>query len=144
MALALVDKYKELTDAAATAGVSNLQVREQDGVVYVDGEATGAVKQQLWDLYGKIDPDYSSGDMVLNINSVAGVAEGTKLKVTTNRSNLNIRKGPGTEHEIVGKAARHELVTLVTKENDQWWIIKTDDGEEGYSYTQYLTPVESN
>lgn len=140
--MALQDKYKELTDAAVAAGVQNLQVREQDGVLYVDGETTGAVKQQLWDLYEKIDPDYTSGDLVLNINSVAGVTEGTKLKITTNRSNLNIRKGPGTDHEIIGKAARHEVVTLVKKENDQWWIIRTDDGEEGYSYTQYLTPVE--
>jgi Bacterial SH3 domain len=140
--MVLQDKYKQLTDAAATAGVQNLQVREQDGVMYVDGDATGAVKQQLWDIYGTIDPDYVSGDLVLNINSVAGVVEGAKLKVTTNRSNLNIRKGPGTDHDIVGKAARHEIVTLVTKENDQWWIIRTDDGEEGYSYTQYLTPVE--
>lgn len=140
--MALAEKYKELTDAASAAGVQNLQVREQDGVLYVDGDAPAAVKQQLWDIYGKIDPDYVSGDMVLNINSVAGVAEGAKLKVTTNRSNLNIRKGPGTDHEIIGKAARHEIVTLVRKENDQWWVIKTDDGEEGYSYTQYLTPVE--
>ena len=143
MSLAITDKYKELTDAAVAAGVTNLQVREQDGVLYVDGDATGAVKQQLWDIYGKLDPDYVSGDVVMNINSVAGVVEGAKLKVTTNRTNLNIRKGPGTDHEIVGKAARHEIVTLVTKENDQWWIIKTDDGEQGYSYTQYLTPVEA-
>ena len=143
MSLAITDKYKELTDAAVAAGVTNLQVREQDGVLYVDGDAAGTVKQQLWDIYGKLDPDYGSGDMVLNINSVAGVVEGTKLKVTTNRTNLNIRKGPGTDHEIVGKAARHEIVTLVTKENDQWWIIKTDDGEQGYSYTQYLTPIEA-
>lgn len=143
MSLAITDKYKELTDAAVAAGVTNFQVKEQDGVLYVDGDATGAVKQQLWDIYGKLDPDYASGDMVLNINSVAGVLEGAKLKVTTNRSNLNIRKGPGTDHAIVGKAARHEIVTLIRKENDQWWIIKTDDGEEGYSYTQYLTPVEA-
>jgi hypothetical protein len=142
MSLAITDKYKELTDAATAAGVTNLQVREQDGVLYVDGDASGSVKQQLWDIYGKLDPDYVSGDMVLNINSVAGVTEGAKLKVTTNRSNLNIRKGPGREHEIVGKAARHEIVTLVSKETDQWWVIKTDNGEEGYSFTQYLTPVE--
>jgi Bacterial SH3 domain len=143
MSLAITDKYKELTDAAVAAGVTNLQVREQDSVLYVDGDATGTVKQQLWDIYGKLDPDYASGDMVLNINSVAGVVEGAKLKVTTNRTNLNIRKGPGTDHEIVGKAARHEIVTLVRKENDQWWVIKTDDGEEGYSFTQYLTPVKA-
>jgi hypothetical protein len=139
--MALQDKYKELTDAAAASGVTNLQVREQDNVLYIDGEATGDVKQQLWDMYEKIDPDYASGDLMLNINSVAGVTEGSKLKVTTNNSNLNIRSGPSTNDDIVGKAARHEIVTLVRKENDQWWYIKTDDGEEGYCYTQYLTPV---
>lgn len=140
--MALQEKYKQLIDAATAAPVVNLQVREQDGVLYIDGESTGAVKQQLWDIYGSIDPDYSSGDLMLNINSVAGISEGAKLKVTTNKTNLNIRSGPGTDNDIVGKAARHEIVTLVRKENDQWWFIKTDDGEEGYSYTQYLTPVE--
>jgi Bacterial SH3 domain len=139
--MTLAEKYKELTDTAGAAGVANLQVREQDGVLYIDGETTGTVKQQLWDVYGKIDPDYASGDMVLNINSVAGVAEGASLTVTTNRTNLNIRKGPGTDQDIIGKAARGEVVTLVKKENDQWWFIKTADGEEGYCYTQYLTPV---
>ncbi len=139
--MTLAEKYRELTDTAATAGVANLQVREQDGVMYVDGETTGTVKQQLWDVYGKIDPDYTAGDMVLNINSVAGVAEGATLKVTTNRTNLNIRKGPGTDQDIIGKAARGEEVTLVKKENDQWWFVKTADGQEGYCYTQYLTPV---
>jgi Bacterial SH3 domain len=139
--MALRDKYRELTDAASSVGVKNLQVREQDNVLYIEGEASGSVKQQLWDIYEKIDPDYSSGDLMLNINSVAGVEEGSRLKVTTNSSNLNIRSGPSTKDEIAGKAARHELVTLVRKENDQWWYVKTDNGEEGYCYTQYLTPV---
>jgi hypothetical protein len=141
--MALQDKYKELVDAAKKAGVSNLQVREQDGVLYIDGDAGGSTKQQLWDIYGKLDPDYSSGDLMLNINSIAGVAEGSKLKVTTAHSNLNIRAGAGTDEKIVGKAARGEVVTLVRKENDQWWYIKTDDGEEGYSFTQYLSPLEN-
>ncbi len=140
--MALQDKYKELIDAATAAPVVNLKVREEEDVLYMDGESSGAVKQQLWDIYGKLDPDYSSGDLMLNINSVAGISEGAKLKVTTNKTNLNIRSGPSTNDDIVGKAARHEVVTLVRKENDQWWFIKTDDGEEGYSFTQYLTPVE--
>jgi len=139
--MALQDKYKTLIDAASAGGVQNLMVREQDNVLYVDGEASAAIKQQLWDLYGSIDPDYASGDLMLNINSVAGVVEGSKLKVTTSRSNLNIRRGAGTDSEIVGKAARHEIITLVRKENDQWWFIKTENGEEGYCFTQYLTPV---
>jgi uncharacterized protein YgiM (DUF1202 family) len=66
---------------------------------------------------------------------------GQQAKVTTARSNLNIRKSPGTDAPIVGKAAHGEIVTLVSKANDQWWQIKTKDGEEGYSYAQYLSPL---
>jgi len=141
--MALLDKYKELTDAATLAGVADLAVREAEGVLYVDGTApTGAAKQQLWDIYEKLDPNFSAGDLVLNINAAAGVVEGAKLKITTSKSNLNIRKGPGTDQDIIGKASRGEIITLVKKENDQWWYIKTENGEEGYCFTQYLTPVE--
>ncbi|CAN5777175.1 hypothetical protein BH10BAC2_BH10BAC2_40190 [soil metagenome] len=138
--MALQDKYKQLTDAAAAAGVANLQVREQDNVLYIDGTApTGAVKDQLWNVYNKIDPDFRGGDLVLNIN-VGGAIDGGKLKVITEKSNLNIRKGPGTDQPIVGKAAHHELVTLVSKSSDLWWLIRTDADEEGYAYAQYLSP----
>lgn len=138
--MALKDKYKELLDAAAGAGVSNLQVREQDNVLYIDGEApSGAAKDQLWDIYNKIDPDFRAGDLVMNVD-VSASAAGTKAKVTTESSNLNIRKGPGTDQPIVGKAAHGSEVTLISKANDQWWLVKTAKGEEGYAYAQYLTP----
>ncbi len=43
--MALADKYKELTDAATAAGISDLAVKEQDGVLYIDGTApTAAAK----------------------------------------------------------------------------------------------------
>lgn len=138
--MALQDKYRELTGAASASGIRNLQVREKDGVLYIDGEApTGSVKDKLWDIYNKLDPNFLSGDVVMNVN-VASAAPGSKAKVTTERSNLNIRKGPGTDQPIVGKAAHHEIVTLVSKTNDQWWLVRTKDGEEGYAYAQYLTP----
>ena len=138
--MALQTKYKELTDAAAASGVSNLQVREQDGVLYIDGIApNGKVKDQLWNIYDRIDPNFLAGDVVMNVK-VSDAVPGSKAKVTTEKSNLNIRKGPGTDQPIVGKAAHHEIVTLVSKTNDQWWLIRTKDGEEGYAYAQYLTP----
>ena len=140
--MALQEKYKELVDTATASGVSNLQVREQDNVLYIDGEApSGAVKDKLWEVYNKIDPDFRGGDLVLNVN-VGGIVEGSKLKVVTEKSNLNIRKGPGTDQPIVGKAAHEEIVTLISKTSDQCWLIKNAAGEEGYSYTQYLAPAE--
>jgi uncharacterized protein YgiM (DUF1202 family) len=140
--MALADKYKELTNAATAAGISDLAVREQDGVLYIDGTApTGAVKDQLWNIYDKIDPNFVSGDLVMNVNTSMSAAV-TKVKVTTESSNLNIRKGPGTDQPIVGKAAHGEVITLVSRSSDQWWMVRTEDGEEGYCYAQYLTPVE--
>jgi len=138
--MALQDKYKELTDAATAAGISDLQVREQDNVLYIDGTApSGAVKDQLWNIYDKIDPNFLAGDLVLNVN-VSVSAAVTKVKVTTDNSNLNIRKGPGTDQPIVGKAAHGEIITLVSQTSPQWWLVRTDDNEEGYAYAQYLTP----
>lgn len=136
---ALQDKYKELINAANAAGINNLQISEQSNVLHIDGEApTGDSKDKLWDIYNKLDPDYRSGDLIMNVNVAAG--SGTKAKVTTDSTNLNIRKGPGTDQPIVGKAAHGEVVTLLSKPNDQWWSIKTDAGVEGYAYAQYLRP----
>jgi uncharacterized protein YgiM (DUF1202 family) len=77
----------------------------------------------------------------MNVN-VAATAPGSKVKVTTESTNLNIRKGPGTDQPVVGKAAHNEIVTLVSRTNDQWWLVRTKDGEEGYAYAQYLTPEQ--
>ena len=138
--MALTDKYKQLSDAAHAAGIADLSVKEQDGVLYIDGTApSGAVKDQLWNTYGTIDPNFSAGDLVLNI-TVSSNADVTKVKVTTDSSNLNIRKGPGTDQPIVGKAAHDEIITLISKTNNQWWLVRTENNEEGYAYAQYLSP----
>jgi uncharacterized protein YgiM (DUF1202 family) len=139
--MALQDKYKELIDTAKNAGVKDLQVSEQNNVLRITGEAPNAdTKDKLWNIYNKIDPDFRAGDLVLDVN--ASAAAGTKAKVVTESSNLNIRKGPGTDQPIVGKAAHHEVVNVISKTNDQWSLIRTDNGEEGYVYSQYLAPVQ--
>ena len=139
--MALLDKYKELIDSARNAGVRDLQVSEQNNVLRITGEAPSAeTKDTLWNIYNKIDPDFRTGDLVLDVN--ASAAAGTKAKVVTESSNLNIRKGPGTDQPVVGKAAHHEIVTVISKTNDQWSLIRTDKGAEGYVYSQYLSPVQ--
>ncbi|WP_427874548.1 LysM peptidoglycan-binding domain-containing protein [Flavobacterium sp. MMS24-S5] len=77
--MSLKDKYKELTDLASNLGVADLQVREQDNVLYVDGTAKSADdKEKLWAAYAKIDPDFRSADVVMNIE----VSEGASIEYT--------------------------------------------------------------
>jgi len=86
--MALQDKYRELVTAAQSAGVSNFQVREQDSVLYIDGVAPSEeIKQRLWDIYGKIDPDYRSADLVMNIK-VTQSTGGTKEYKVVSGDNL--------------------------------------------------------
>jgi uncharacterized protein YgiM (DUF1202 family) len=137
--MSLQQKYAELLQTAQNLGVANLSVAEQDGVLHVAGEAKSTADYDaLWALYSKIDPAMS-GDMVLNVDIKANA--GAQLQVTTDSSNLNIRNAPSTDGEVVGKAAHNEVVTLVEKTNDSWWKVRTADGEEGYAYAQYLSPL---
>lgn len=138
--MALQDKYKELIDTARNSAVRNLQVSQQGNVLHVTGEAPSVqVKDNLWTIYNKIDPDFRAGDLVLDVN--VNATAGSRAKVITETSNLNIRKAPGTDQSVVGKAAHNEVVTVINKANDQWSLIRTDKGEEGYVYSQYLAPV---
>lgn len=134
----LQDKYAGVISAAESAGVSNLQVSEQDGILYVSGQAdSNTAKDAVWNALGAIDSTYSASDINVDVQ-VAGLAAGASLTVATEDSNLNIRQEASTEGAIVGKAAKGESVTLVEQTSDEWWKIKTADGEEGYAYARYL------
>lgn len=139
--MSVQDKYRSLTDQAKQLEISNLSVREQDNILYIDGTApNGAAKDALWSTYEAIDPNFAGGDLIMNVK-VADNAGTSDAKVITETSNLNIRKGPGTDQEVVGKAAHGETVKVVSKSNDQWWLVRTTDGEEGYCYARYLESV---
>jgi uncharacterized protein YgiM (DUF1202 family) len=138
--MALQEKYAELLQTATTLGIANLASAEQAGVLHVSGTAKSTADYDtIWALYAKLDPNMASGDLMLNIDIKADT--GAQLKVTTDSSNLNIRSTPSTEGEVVGKAAHDEVVTLVEKTDDSWWKIKTANGEEGYAFAQYLSPL---
>ena len=66
----LQEKYQSLINLANQLGISGLNVQEDNGVLNIDGVAGSAeAKQQLWDEYGRIDPDYRSGEVVMNISA---------------------------------------------------------------------------
>lgn len=134
----LQNKYASVIAAAQSAGVSNLQVTEQEGILYVSGNAGNtAAKDAVWNALGAIDSTYSASDINVDVQ-VVGLSSGAALTVATEDSNLNIRQEPSTEAAIVGKAAKGESVTLVEQTSDDWWKVRTADGEEGYAYARYL------
>ena len=135
---ALQDKYASVISAAKSAGVSNLQVSEQDGILYVSG-STGstAAKDAVWNALGAIDSTYSASDINVDVQ-VAGLAAGASLMVATESSNLNLRQDPSTEAAVVGKAAKGASVTLVEQTSDEWWKVRNSEGQEGYAYARYL------
>ncbi|MPS73909.1 MAG: SH3 domain-containing protein [Chryseobacterium sp.] len=136
--MSLQDKYASVVSAAQSAGLSDLSVQEQDGVLYITGKAANsAAKDTVWNALGAIDPSYTATDVNIDVQ-VSGLAAGASLTVATDESNLNIRQEPSTEASIVGKAAKGETVTLIEQSSDDWWKIRTADGEEGYAYARYL------
>ncbi|MBL7728174.1 MAG: SH3 domain-containing protein [Dinghuibacter sp.] len=137
--MALQDKYAPLLAKASELGVDALSVAEKDNVLHISGTTKSTADYDaLWAVYNEIDPAMS-GDLVMNLDIKADA--GAQLQVTTEATNLNIREAPSTEAAIIGKAAHGEIVTLVEKTDDSWWKIRTQDGEEGYAYAQYLSPL---
>lgn len=136
--MSLQDKYAGVVSAAQSAGITGLNVQEQDGVLYITGAASNsAAKDSVWNALGAIDPNYTATDININVQ-VSGLTAGTSLTVATDESNLNIRQEASTEASILGKAAKGSTVTLVEQTSDDWWKVKTTDGVEGYAYARYL------
>jgi hypothetical protein len=64
-------KYQPLISKAKACGVSGLFVRELNNILYIDGDApSDKVKEELWSLYHSLDPEYRSGDLVLNLKII--------------------------------------------------------------------------
>ena len=136
--MSLQDKYTSVVSAAQAAGVADLKVVEQDGILYISvTTSTNDAKDAVWNALGAIDATYSASDINIDVQ-VSGLAAGTPLTVVTESSNLNIRQEPSTEAAVVGKAAKGEIVTLVEQTSGEWWKVSTKDGEEGYAYSRYL------
>jgi nucleoid-associated protein YgaU len=105
-------KYQQLIDAATNAGISDLEVRQQENVLYIDGTASSEqVKQNLWDVYNTIDPDYRSGDLVMNINVAGGTASSSEEEYTVEKGdNLSkIGERYGVSWQEIYEANKHQV-----------------------------------
>ena len=87
--MSLQDKYREITNLADELQIANLQVREQDNVLYIDGTAKSAAdKEKIWNAYNKIDPDFRSADVVMDIEVEEGVSREYTVEVGDSLSKI--------------------------------------------------------
>ena len=109
--MALQSKYSQLINSAKAEGVQNLEVREQDGVLYIDGTAPStAVKDKLWQVYNTIDPDYRAGDLVLNlVTTDGGAAEQQEYEVVSGDTLTGIGKKLGKNWKEIFEANRDKI-----------------------------------
>lgn len=71
--MSLQSKYEKLVAAVKEKATGETKVTEQDGVLYIDGTVgSEGDKNQLWDVYNTIDPDYRTGDVRLNLTVSGG------------------------------------------------------------------------
>ncbi len=87
--MALQDKYKELIQYASGNGITNLNIVEQESVLYVTCTAPNhQAKDHIWNLYEKADPEMRSADMVLNVTVDQSVPETYEVKSGDNLSKI--------------------------------------------------------
>lgn len=90
--MSVQEKYQALLELANQNGTT-YNLSEADGVLHIDGNAPSEeAKQQIWDKYNEIDPDYRSGDLVLNITVGADAAAGGGGHTYTVESGDNLTK----------------------------------------------------
>lgn len=92
--MSLQEKYQSLIDMANSSGISGLNITEGDGFIKIEGSAPSAeVKQQLWNEYGRLDPDYRSGDLVLDISAPEAAANTYTVQSGDNLSKIGSKYG---------------------------------------------------
>ena len=100
--MSVQEKYQTLLELANQNGTT-YELSENGGTLVVNGTAPSAeAKQQLWAEYNRIDPDFKSGDLVLNITT-SGDAAGGGVHTYTVESGDNLTK-IGNKYGIAWKA----------------------------------------
>ena len=86
----LQTKYQSLLELANSNGTTYELSGGDDGVLHINGTAPSAeAKQALWDEYARIDPDYQSADLVLNVTEGNAAGGGSNTYTVVAGDNLS-------------------------------------------------------
>ena len=87
--MSLQEKYQSLLELANSNGTT-YELSEGDRVLHINGTAPSAeAKQAIWDEYQKIDPDFTAGDLVLNITDSSAAGGGANTYIVEAGDNLS-------------------------------------------------------
>lgn len=128
-------------DILKQAGINipNLWVQDLNGTVTISGTVSDMQTAEKAVSTLKAQPRVSNVFNLLEMEDLT--SKNIKMKVITQSSNLNIRKGPGTDYDIVGKASHGSQVQLIKRMYNDWYYVRTEDGTEGFSSANYLQGI---
>lgn len=122
-------------------------IGEQSGwyKITFDGNKTGYVSKS----YIKLDDSASNSNASNNNGSNSSTGNNSssssnrKGKVVDVSTNLNVRKGPGTNYAVIAYIRNNTEVEILG-EQGSWYKIKLHDGKEGYAAKQYISIQSSS
>ncbi|MBK8465009.1 MAG: LysM peptidoglycan-binding domain-containing protein [Chloracidobacterium sp.] len=87
--MSLQEKYQTLLELANSNGTT-YELSEGDGVLHIDATAPSAeAKQAIWDEYERIDPEFRSGDLILNVTDSSAAGGGANTYTVESGDNLS-------------------------------------------------------
>lgn len=97
------EKYQSLLELANQNGTTYELSEGDGGTLVVTGTAPSAeAKQQLWDEYNRLDPDFKSGDLILNLSTGDAGDGGVHMYTVESGDNLTkIGKKYGIEWKAI-------------------------------------------
>ncbi len=87
--MSLQEKYQTLLELANSNGTT-YELSEGDGVLHINATAPSPeAKQALWDEYERLDPEFRSGDLILNVTDSSAADGGANTYTVEAGDNLS-------------------------------------------------------
>lgn len=100
--MSLQEKYVSLLELANSNGTA-YELTEGDGVLHINGTAPSSeAKEALWAEYERLDPEYRTGDLILNITTGDLAGGGANTYTVVSGDNLSkIAKNYGIQWKAI-------------------------------------------
>lgn len=87
--MSIQEKYQTLLELANSNGTT-YELSEGDGVLHIDATAPSAeAKKAIWDEYERLDPEFRSGDLILNVTDSSAAGGGANTYTVEAGDNLS-------------------------------------------------------